>query len=209
MTREEREELRRRIGKRGALGAPVGFSGEEVAGLLAQIDALEKQATEALRFADCWAKAETKLNDMEIRKDAEIRALEKRLEKRPRMCENGTHEIAEDGECLNCALKVRLPTGAHRRRTQGGEAVSDKAITKERLQQIRDGSVFPSSMNPGFYVDATKELLADRDLLQRELDATKEALGYAQANYEAQVVTSRRLWERLQAARKEGRPDVR
>jgi hypothetical protein len=64
-------------------------------------------------------------------------------------------------------------------------------------------------MNPGFYVDATKELLADRDLLQRELDATKEALGYAQANYEAQVVTSRRLWERLQAARKEGRPDVR
>ncbi len=42
-----------------------------------------------------------------------VTELEKRLEqykKRQRLCENGTHEIAESGECCNCALRVKLPT---------------------------------------------------------------------------------------------------
>ncbi len=89
----------------------------------------ELRRNDALRFADCWAKAETKLNDMEIQKDAVILALEARLAAAEEESHRGTQRRAEL-YAENANLKQRLAAAEAESDSKWSNAAYDAILSQ-------------------------------------------------------------------------------
>ncbi len=140
-TREEREELLQKYHNRFAGDDPGGWDlqltecGYALPGLIDAIDALERRNQELLKFADCWAKAETALSDLQISKDAEIRELEKRLTK----AEDDEERMFNSWECSqkrSVELEQRLEAAEARNKAWIAKAESWAAIGTRSEQSI-------------------------------------------------------------------------